>query len=390
MKGLELLGWVHAPALALGEDGTILAVNGAGRSLVGGAAEELLNRRCSDVVHQRLGDAGTCDPASCVSSGSADDVAAFAGCCLPQAVNVALSPLVTAVTVPCAEREDGVAAVLVLQQETAPPGEPDPSSSATTGARLGLRLLGAVEVVCDGRSVPVPRGRARELLTLLALAGPTGLPRGEICEILWPSAARGAGRGHLRVLLHVIRHLVTEDLLDEVGGSPGVDARLRLRPDVWTDALVIDATRSRDDREQHHPTCAPTRASELRQTILLYRGDLDPNGEFGGWVVTHRERLRRRFLALVSELIPLAASVGDFETALDACRRAIAVAPEDERFRLSLIALYGQLGQTDEARAEYEEYERALADDDEAPRSRRRGASSAPHQQRRRDASNRR
>jgi len=66
--------------------------------------------------------------------------------------------------------------------------------------------------------------------------------------------------------------------------------------------------------------------------------------------------------------------------AIDSCRRAIAVDPMDERFRLSLLALYGQLGRTEEAQAEYDAYQRSLVDDDaDTVRSRRTRKSRVGH-----------
>ncbi len=381
MRGIDLLQWIHRPALALSGDGTIIAVNAACRSVVGSSAGRFLNRLCSDVVRERLGNADTCDPVACVSSArpAGSDGEDFSRCRLPRAVDDHFRTVVAVVTVPPAEREDDVAAVLLLHGDTGSV-RPEHLGLEVSGP-VGVRVLGSVEIVRRNIPLAVPRKRARELLTLLTLAGPGGLRREEICETLWPSAARGAGRAHLRVLLHLIRHLVNEELLEDVGVISGVDSRLRLRPDVWTDVHVLEAARVSED-------CAPTldaaarrdRVAELRRVVDCYHGDLDPHGEFGSWVIPHRERLRRRFLALVSELIPLAASVGEFEVAIDSCRRAIAVDPMDERFRLSLLALYGQLGRTEEAQAEYDAYQRSLVDDDaDTVRSRRTRKSRVGH-----------
>jgi len=380
VSGLDLLRWVHPPAIALGADGTMLALNAECRAVVGASAERFLGQSCADVVREQLGDRGVCDSTTCASLAHlADgDGADLERCPLPQVLDARFSTAIVAVTVPPQDRRDEVAAVVLLSPQVRPIEYPEHTPARTPAASLGVRLLGSVEVVRDDVSVPVPRKRVRELLTLLVLSGQRGIGRDEACELLWPGAARGAGRGHLRVLLHFIRHLVGEELVEDMGRISGGDARLRLRAGVWTDVQVIDEVSVSDGwRDDGNAEARHRHLATLRRAVDHYQGDLDAGGEFGSWVIPYREQLRRRFLALVTAAISLAASLDEFDTAIECCRRAISIDPFDERFRLSLLALHGQQGQTEEARVEYEAYKRLLADDAEnwaSERSRRRAS----------------
>ena len=376
LRGPELLQWIRLPALALAADGTILGVTPECQEQAGDAPSELLGRTCSQVVHQH-GRLGACDARTClaITHLALGHAADLSECPLPVAVVGDPATAVVAVSVPPADRGDDLAAVVLLQpQPVSLAGEPRAADS-TRATSLGIRLLGAVEVVRGGAPCPVPRRRARELLALLALAGSRGLGRQEISELLWPSSTREAGRGHLRVLLHSIRHSVSEELIDDLGRLPGGDARLRLHPAVWTDIQAFEQVRIPWPRAtQASLERRRRRLLAIRRCIGYYRGDLDAAGEFGRWVVPYRQRLRTQYLTLLREAIPLAASLDDFATAIDCSRRAVAAAPLDEGLRLALVALYGHQGRADEAHAEYEAYERLLAEDAERRASRRRQA----------------
>jgi DNA-binding SARP family transcriptional activator len=91
---------------------------------------------------------------------------------------------------------------------------------------LEFRLLGAFEVIADGRSLDVGRGRRRMLLAYLLLQGGRVVSRSRLIEVLWgedpPATAATALHGHISKL----RRLLGPDRVQTV--TPGY--RLRLSP----------------------------------------------------------------------------------------------------------------------------------------------------------------
>jgi len=93
VSGLDLLRWVHPPAIALGADGTMLALNAECRAVVGASAERFLGQTCADVVREQLGDRGVCDATTCASLAhlAGGDGADLERCPLPQLMDARFS-----------------------------------------------------------------------------------------------------------------------------------------------------------------------------------------------------------------------------------------------------------------------------------------------------------
>ena len=83
---------------------------------------------------------------------------------------------------------------------------------------MRLRLLGGLELTSiAGGSVPDVTRQTRLMLACLALAGPKGLSRSELCSLFWPDRQSAQARNSLRQGLAAIRkHLSTAS--DGAGG----------------------------------------------------------------------------------------------------------------------------------------------------------------------------
>lgn len=371
MEAARVVAWTSEPALAVAADGRIVALNAACEALLGRTPEEGEVLSCADLVNSGvLGcrcDAAACGALHSMSSGAVIDLR---HCELRELGPEGIPLAVAAVTIPPEERADGAVAVILLQEASRPrpletglgrwtwaprdlPAHPD----------VRLRLLGRPEVEREGVSQNVRRRRSLELLALLTFGGATGLTRDWVSAQLWPDAPRGNGRAHLRVLLHDIRHTLSEHAVEVVLDAGGAETAIRLGRDVWTDVDAFQRAVRRGQRLRAEPALPAERRErlgELREAIECYRQDLDATGEFGPWVATHRECLRSQLLSLITEAAELAASLGLVEDVIAYCRRAVEVDPLDESFRIALINTYGHLGRPAHARAEYEAYQRML------------------------------
>src|SRR5215475_14247323 len=90
---------------------------------------------------------------------------------------------------------------------------------------MQLRILGGLDLtLASGRPAPEVTRQTRLMLACLALAGPKGLTRSELCTLFWPDRPSAQARNSLRQGLAALRkHLP----------PPGDDARaLTLHSDL--------------------------------------------------------------------------------------------------------------------------------------------------------------
>lgn len=162
---------------------------------------------------------------------------------------------------------------------------------------LEVRVLGGMEIVCDGRRVALPPSKkTRALLAYLALTG-RAHTRARLAELLWDVA--DDRRGALRWSLSKLRKIVDE---------PG-RARIETEGDVVSfarrDARIdlIEARRGLGAGLDRIPT------SELECRVARFRGqlleglELADFHEFHVWCVTERERARRVHAELLGALV---------------------------------------------------------------------------------------
>lgn len=136
---------------------------------------------------------------------------------------------------------------------------------------MKLRLLGPTEVVGDdGRTVKLPRGRARSLLALLALHPGEVLSTDRLIDALWgdeaPATAITALQGHVSALRKRLEP-------DRTRGQAA--AILVTHPPGYVlaiDRAGVDAERFRRLVDETMGAPAPRRALRLRRALALWRG----------------------------------------------------------------------------------------------------------------------
>src|SRR6187401_2739670 len=146
--------------------------------------------------------------------------------------------------------------------------------SSESPVRREVRLLGAVEVILDGRRLSAFNAlRLQRFLALIALR--TDLQhRSRLAFELWPDSDEGQARTNLRKLLHDVRHS-----LPDIGEFVQVDNETVRW--ISTGPSEVDALRFRDAIA----TC------DLELAAHLYSGDLLP-ACYDDWVMDERAKLR--------------------------------------------------------------------------------------------------
>jgi DNA-binding SARP family transcriptional activator len=203
------------------------------------------------------------------------------------------------------------------------------------GARpLRIRLLGPLEIRRDGAAVPMPSSRkVRALLAYLALE-PGGVPRSQLCELLWD--VPNDPRGELRWCLSKIRRL-----LDDPGRQRVVAREDVVRLDL-SDCIVdaIEVQRAMKDGS------GPLAAGQAEALSRLFGGDLlegldmDRSPAFGLWLAAQRRRFRSAQVALLERL----ATEAPAEEALGHLERWIELAPFDRRAHELLLGALVRCG----------------------------------------------
>ena len=218
---------------------------------------------------------------------------------------------------------------------------------------IELRTLGAIDLVgADAARLEalLRRPKRLALLAFLAIERPSGRQRRDtLLALFWPEADVARARGALRQAVHVIRGAIGDDALEAVGAD-----ELSLSPAaVRCDAVefVRAATEGR-----------------LEEALRLYRGDLLPGlfidgaADFDQWLDDARQRLRARALEVAGLLADRALRAGDFDAAVAAARRGVAIVPHDEPANRRLILALDRSGDRAGALAAYDELARRMTE----------------------------
>src|SRR5688572_30744971 len=179
-------------------------------------------------------------------------------------------------------------------QGSSMPGDRSRVSSASP-TRLEVRLLGAVDVILDGRRLGAFNNlRLQRFLALIALRRDLQ-HRSRLAFQLWPDSDERQARTNLRKLLHDVRHA-----LPDIGEFVQIDNEIvRWIP---TGPSEVDVLRFRD----------AVAAGDLELAARLYSGDLLP-ACYDDWVLDERAKLRAEVYGVLARLAEEASGRHDHE-----------------------------------------------------------------------------
>ncbi|HEX5266626.1 MAG TPA: bacterial transcriptional activator domain-containing protein, partial [Acidimicrobiales bacterium] len=227
------------------------------------------------------------------------------------------------------------------------PGEGHAARQASGPA---IRLLGPCEVVVGGAVVDCPAGLLGQALKRVALAG--RLPIEELMEELWPGAAPGAGRQRLRTLLTRLRQVVGPLLMRDGDW-------IRLAPEVEVDTLRFEELAGAAEAAA---AARDPQAGELAgRALKLYRGELLPTDRHLDFTSGRRERLRRRYLSMVTIAVDHVAP-GQVDRAVRLLEAAITEDPHEETLYIRAAALLATADRAGEAASFLRRARAALAE----------------------------
>jgi DNA-binding SARP family transcriptional activator len=223
---------------------------------------------------------------------------------------------------------------------------------------IEVRVLGPLEVVCDGRLVAVPGGKERALVVRLALEAGRVVSRERLFGSLWNADPPVSAEASLRVLVSRVRKV-----LAGVGAGRVVETRgpgyVLWADDVDALRFELLVSRGREEISEGRPARA---AVTLAMALSLWRGDR----------LAEASAADLRSASTRLEQLRLAACEARIEADL-ACGRHAAVLPELEAlcavhplreslWALRMTALYRSQRQAD-ALAIYQDLRRLLRDE---------------------------
>ncbi len=217
--------------------------------------------------------------------------------------------------------------------------------SSESPARLEVRLLGAVEVILDGRRLGAFNNlRLQRFVALITLRRDLQ-HRSRLAFELWPDSNECQARTNLRKLLHDFRHS-----LPDIREFVQVDNEIvRWIP---TGPSEVDVLRFRD----------AIAAGDLELAARLYSGDLLP-ACYDDWVMAERAKLRAEAYGVLVRLRDEAAGRDDHEATIRHAQRIIDLEPTDEVAVRIQMEAHLALGDRGAALRSYHRYAEVLERD---------------------------
>ena len=341
-------------SLAIDDRHQIVAWSPASEQLLGYSADEVIGRRCADIIQAVLpGGEPLCTTdcelfrcfRNCHPGGVPD-------CRVRRKdgswVTVAYSSLV----MPEQNQEStsgAVVAVVFLHKKD------EQNLAVSQPGLLQIFTLGKFALAANGSGIALDKWKRRQAVTLLKILTinlDRPVHRERILDHLWPDIDEERAWGRLKVTIYYLRTQlrasgVKEDAIQTIG-----EAYLLRR-----DAVQVDA-------ESFEKLIAEGRMLQtggqideaLRcydEALFLYRGNYLEQDVYADWCAEERERLNEIYMEMLTRKAECHAHRSEFEEAAQVCRKALVHDPCRENFHCSLMQYLVKLGRTDWAIAQY-------------------------------------
>ncbi|MGW4487510.1 AfsR/SARP family transcriptional regulator [Amycolatopsis sp. NPDC004368] len=228
---------------------------------------------------------------------------------------------------------------------------------------LAFRILGPLEVVAEGRTVPLGGPKPRLLLAALALQPNVVVSTEVLVEILWPGTAPRSAAANIRTYVHSLRRRLAEtapELGDRI--SSRASGYLLVATDEELDHVVF-ANRAAQAREVFERGDAEAALALLDKADALWRGEVLeglPHDHGWGAAVARLAELR---LSVQEQRLRARLALGRHGEAIAELRGLVAEHPLREQLWQQLVTALRDGGRIAEAVEAYELAERTLAEE---------------------------
>jgi DNA-binding SARP family transcriptional activator len=224
---------------------------------------------------------------------------------------------------------------------------------------LKIYTLGRFELLKDGKPIRISRKAQQKPLALLKALiafGGKGVRADQIEDTLWPEADGDAAHHSLEMTLHRLRTFI---------GHPEAlefrDGRLTLDPKYfWVDVRALEYLFEEADGKRKEGL-AEGSVQLTQRAIGMYRGPFLSGEIEHPWVISTRERLRRKFLKNLSWLGHYWEQSDKWEKALECYERGLDADDLAEELYQRLMVCYQRLGRKSEALSVYNRCKKNLS-----------------------------
>jgi DNA-binding SARP family transcriptional activator len=240
---------------------------------------------------------------------------------------------------------------------------------------LKIYTLGQFALERDGEPIRFyGKVQHKPLAMLKAMIAPGGKDQEEeqISDLLWPEADGDAAHSTFKSNLFRLRQLLeVENAVKFQEGKAGLDPRY-CWVDAWAFERIFDKveaalkgkgeTRRDGKYETGNRGIGEEEIMQLAgKAIGLYKGHFLPGDEEETWTVSYRERLRSKFLRLITKLGDSLQKTGQWEKALEYYQKGLQVDDLAEEFYQGLMICHQRLGAISDAVKTYRNCQKILS-----------------------------
>ena len=217
-------------------------------------------------------------------------------------------------------------------------------------SELKLFLFGAPRLEQDGQAVPFNLRKGQALLAYLAETG-RAHSRDFLAALFWPENDQAGARGRLRRTLYRISQTLGEDLLLTAGDT------VELNPEagLWVDSVEARRLLAPPGRGQPPPLADLEAGVALATADFMAGFSLEDCPEFDEWQFFQQTEWRQMLAQALVQLVEAYQANGEWEPAIAAARRWLALDPLHEPAHRHLMSLYALAGQQAAALRQYEQ-----------------------------------
>ena len=232
---------------------------------------------------------------------------------------------------------------------------------------LKVHTLGKFAILRDDKPLQFSRKvQKKPLLMVKAMIAQGGklVKEEQLADMLWPDADGDQAYSAFRTTVSRLRRLIGEKAIEFHEGKTTLAPRY-CWVDSWAFERVCDQVDVESKRTGEHETREHSKdekiISLIRKAINLYKGHflVDDSEEF--WTAPYRERLRAKYLRLITRLGDHLQQTGQWEKAVENYQKALEVDELAEEFYQRLMICYRHLGQNAKAIEVYKRCKKMLS-----------------------------
>jgi DNA-binding SARP family transcriptional activator len=230
---------------------------------------------------------------------------------------------------------------------------------------LRISTLGPFTIQHNDEEIPASAWgsqQTRTVLKMLLTRRSHVVSADQLVDILWPDDDPDTARNRLHVRISQLRRALAPEnpsayILTHRGGYG-----FNPEADCWIDAVEFEARAEWGRRCQECENLSEAIAA-YETACALYRGDFLEEELYEDWTLAERERLRERFLTVLTELAECQARQGYYRRAIARCRQVLAIDACRETVYVRLMLYHYHAGEQSQALRTYERCCRILAEE---------------------------